>query len=103
MTRRVVYSPRSLRHLRSLYEWISSTGTPERAERFAVSILDFCDGLSEFPFVGIARDDILFGLRTIGYRHRVTIAFKPTDETVEIHGIYYGGRDFENRLQEDTD
>lgn len=103
MTRRVIFSPRSLRQLHSMYAWTSSTGSPDRAERFASGLLDFCDSLSVFPFIGTARDDILVGLRTIGFRHRVIIAFLVTEQYVEVHGIYYGGRDIETLLQEDSD
>lgn len=35
-------------------------------------------------------------MRTIGFRRRIVIAFAVTDETVEILGVYYGGRDYES-------
>ncbi len=37
----------------------------------------------------------------MGYRRRVLIAFFVTDNVVEIHGIYYGGRDYEALIRED--
>lgn len=67
------------------------------------AIFDYCDGLADFPLVGVARDDLRPGLRTIGFRRRVVIAFAVTDETVEIHGVFYGGRDYETLLRDDTD
>lgn len=66
------------------------------------AILDSCDRLKEFPFVGVARDDLRPGLRTLGFRRRVVIAFAVTDETVEIIGVYYGGRAYEALLTDDT-
>jgi toxin ParE1/3/4 len=39
------------------------------------------------------------GLRTIGFRRRVTIAFTVETNTVTILGVYYGGRDFETSLR----
>ena len=45
--------------------------------------------------IGLARDDLRPGLRTIGFRRRVVIAFAVHEETVEVHGVYYGGQDYE--------
>ncbi len=45
------------------------------------------------------RDDILEGLRTIGFERRVTIAFLTTVDRVLIEGIFYGGQDFESFLK----
>jgi len=44
---------------------------------------------------GQKRDDLLTGLRTIGFERRVTIAFVVTANAVLIEGIFYGGQDFE--------
>ena len=103
MTRKVTYSPRAGRQLRSLYDWLSRAGVPERAEQFVAGILSACEDLGLNPLIGVSRDDILPGLRTIGFRRRVTIAFVVLEKTVEIHGIYYGGRDFEALIHDDVD
>lgn len=49
------------------------------------------------------RDDIRPGLRTVGYKKRVVIAFAVLDGTVAIIGIFYGGRDYEIILAEAND
>lgn len=104
MTRRVVYSPRAQQQLTDLYLWIAEqSGFPDRAEGFVAAILTYCDGLTDFPMVGVARDDLRPGLRTIGFRRRVVIAFAVTHETVEMLGVYYGGRDYEAVLSASTD
>lgn len=96
MTRSVVYSPRARQQLTDLYLWIAEqSGYPDRAERFVSAIVDFCDAFAEFPMIGIARDDLRPDLRTIGFRRRVVIAFAVREETIEVHGVYYGGRDYE--------
>ena len=96
MTKSVVYSPRAKQQLTDLYLWIAQqSGYPERAQRYIFAILDFCDNLPEFPMIGIARDDLRPGLRTIGFRRRIVIAFAVNETTVAIHGIYYGGQDYE--------
>lgn len=48
------------------------------------------------------RDDLRPGLRTTAWRCRVTIAFAVEGTAVVIIGIFYGGRDFENLLSEDS-
>ena len=99
MSRTVVYSPRTRQQLTELYYWIAQqSGFPDRAERYVSAILDYCDSLSEFPMIGIARDDLRPGLRTIGFRRRIVIAFAVSEETVTIHGIYYGGQDYETLI-----
>jgi toxin ParE1/3/4 len=56
--------------------------------------------LAHAPMRGTKRDDILPGLRTIGFERRVTIAFRVLKARVEIVTIAYGGRDFESTLRE---
>ena len=50
-----------------------------------------------FPERGAQRDDLLPRLRPVGYRRRVTIAFRvdAASATVTILGVFYGGQDFE--------
>lgn len=42
-------------------------------------------------------------MSSVRARRRVTIAFVVTDDSVEIHGLYYGGRDYENLIDLDAD
>ena len=103
MTRhRVVLRPEALEQLDELYDYIADAGSSENAEKFTESILFFCEGLADFPYRGLARDDLRPGLRTIGFKRRVVVAYAVLDETVAIIGIYYGGRDHE-RLLGDTE
>ncbi|MFB6575780.1 type II toxin-antitoxin system RelE/ParE family toxin [Kocuria palustris] len=75
MSRSVVYSPRARQQLTELYYWITEqSGSPDLAEGFATAIIDYCDELADSPMIGLARDDIRPGLRTIGFRRRAVIA-----------------------------
>lgn len=103
MTRKVIYAPEAQRHLTELYNWIAEVSYPDRAERFVSAILDFCNGLASSPFIGTARAGIRPGMQTTGFRRRATIAFAVTDTTVEILGVYYGGRDYESLLIREAD
>jgi toxin ParE1/3/4 len=93
--REVVYSPEARQQLTDLYLWIADeSGYPDRAEGYVSAIFDFCDALAMHPFIGTAREDLRPGLRTVGFRRRVVIAFAVTDSNIEIHGVFYGGRDY---------
>ncbi|WOQ16881.1 type II toxin-antitoxin system RelE/ParE family toxin [Raineyella sp. W15-4] len=103
MTRRVVYSPRAQEQLDRLYLWIAEqSGLPDRAECYVSAILGYCDGLAEFPMIGIARDDLRAGLRTIGFLHRAVITFAVHETAIEIHGVYYGGQDYESLIADEN-
>jgi plasmid stabilization system protein ParE len=65
--------------------------------------VEACSALRSLPERGTRRDDIRPGLRTVGFRRRVTIVFQ-LDEmrpAVIIHGIFYGGQDFEAALRDE--
>jgi toxin ParE1/3/4 len=55
-------------------------------------ILDFIDGLVTFPEPGTVRQGNVPGLRIIGYRHSVSIAFVVKGDSVIILGIFHRGR-----------
>ena len=63
--------------------------------------MDYCENLQTFPHRGTRRDDLRPGLRTLGFRRRVTILFEVADDTVNIIGVYYGGQDYEANFQDD--
>lgn len=77
----------------------------EAGETVANTYLDrlyaACMSLAHVPERGTKRDDILPGLRTIGFERRVTIAFRVRKTRVEIVAIAYGGRNFEQTLREE--
>lgn len=100
---RVVFRREAIQQLEELYDYIAGAGSPENAARYTGAIVAYCEGLSDFPHRGSARDDIRPGLRTVGYKKRVVIAFAVLDDTVAVLGIFYGGRDYETVLAEAND
>ena len=100
---RVVFRREAIQHLEELYDYIAEAGSPEIAARYIEAIVTYYEGLTDFPHRGSARDDIRPGLRTIGYKKRVIIAFAILDDRVAILGIFYGGRDYETILAEAND
>jgi len=99
----IVFSPEAETDLLALYDYIAKEATPAIAIGFTGAIVDFCEGFSIFPNRGTRRDELRPGLRTVGFRHQVTIAFDVEGDTVSIIGIYYGGRDFEALFRGTTD
>jgi toxin ParE1/3/4 len=97
----IVVSPEARAQLDALYDYVDSAASPDIALGFNDAILDQLNKLSDFPSRGTKRDDILPGLRTIGFRKRVTIAFVVETTTVFVVGIFYGGQDFEAILRDD--
>jgi toxin ParE1/3/4 len=75
--------------------------SPAIAERFTGAIVDHCEGFDTFPQRGAQRDDLRPGLRTVGFRRRVTIAFTIDPDAVIIIGVFYGGQDYEAALKLD--
>jgi plasmid stabilization system protein ParE len=63
MNRRVQFAPEALDQLRRLEKRIADAGAPMTAERYVDSIVDFCMMLQTFPARGVARDDLLPGLK----------------------------------------
>jgi toxin ParE1/3/4 len=98
----VYFRPAAEADLVGLYEYIAETAG---STRIAVGYIDrieaACMALADFPERGTRRDDILPGLRTVGFERRATIAFRVLRKRVEIVTIAYGGRDFESSLRED--
>lgn len=95
---RVVFRPEALAQLEELYDFIAHAGSPGNAASFTEAIVSFCESLANFPYRGVSREDLRPGLRTIGYRKRVVIAYAVLNETVAIVGIFFGGRDHEHAL-----
>jgi toxin ParE1/3/4 len=102
----VIFTPRAERQLAHLYRYIADQSGEARAENYIGKIVATCHSLSTFPERGNKRDDVRPNLRTLGYAKRVTIAFSvnATTRAVGIHGVFYGGQDFEQALRDtDTD
>lgn len=98
----VIFTPRAEQQLDDLYRYISDNNGKVRADNYVGGIVADCLSLSTFPERGTKRDDIRPNLRTKGYARRVTIAFSVNvmTNTVVIHGVFYGGQDFESLLHD---
>ena len=92
----VIFTPRAERQIDELHRYITEhSGHESRADGYIQRIVDYCLSFRTIPLRGTARDDILPGLRVVGFERRVMIAFMVEADTVVIEGIFYGGQDFE--------
>lgn len=98
MAFRLVVAPEAREQLRSIYRYIAEQTGPRAALGFTRAILDHCRSLTTFPHRGTQRDDLRAGLRIVGFRRSVAIAFEVEGDVVRIGGIFYGGRDYEKLL-----
>jgi toxin ParE1/3/4 len=100
MAFRVVFTPYSEQQLQELYTDIMTKAGPATAIGYIERVTDYCLGLDTFPRRGRLRDDIRPGLRILGFERRITIAYAIEGDVVLIHGIFYGGQDFEEVLRD---
>ena len=96
---KVVFRDEANADLTAIYDYIASQSSPETAIGYIRRIQAACLALAHFPERGTKRDDILKGLRTIGFERRATIVFRVLRTRVEIVSIAYGGRSFEAGLR----
>lgn len=99
MTLQVVFRPQAEADLIGLYEYIAERSGFDIAGDYIGRIEEACMALATCPKRGTRRDDILRGLRAIGFERRVTIAFRVLQTEVEIVSIAYAGRNFEDDLK----
>ena len=79
---RLVFRQEALQQLEELHYFIADAGSPATAAGFTESIVAICEGLADFPYRGLAREDLRPGLRTIGFRKRAVIAYAMLNESV---------------------
>ena len=101
MAREIYFRPEAEADLIRLYDYIAEDTGATIAAGYIERIEAACLALANFPERGTRRDDLLPGLRTIGFERRATIAFRVLKTRVEIVTIAYGGKDFEGRLRKD--
>ena len=85
--------------LLNLYEAISAQAGIVIAGNYIDRIEAACLALQTSPLRGTRRDDILPGLRTVGFERRATIVFRVHGTRVTIVRVFYGGQDFEHALR----
>ena len=89
---RIRFSPEARDDLLALYDYIAEKSGRARAIAYIERIETYCLGFDRFPQRGVSRDDLLPGLRIVGFERRVTLAFHIDDDVVTFDRVLYGGR-----------
>ena len=89
----VVLSDDALSDLANIFEWIADAAGVVVAQAYVDRLKACCQGFSSFPERGTLRPQMRVGLRTIGFRRQVTIAFTVRENDVLILRIARRGRD----------
>lgn len=82
-----------LSDLDGIFEWIADAADVVVAQAYIDRLKAYCLSFALFPERGTLRPEMRAGLRTIGFRRRVTIAFTVRESDVLILRIARGGRD----------
>ena len=102
MTYTVVFSAAAETDLFAIYDYIAERAGHAIALRFVESIELYCRGFKDTPERGTRRDELLPGLRTVGFHRRATILFEVDRDAhmVVVHGVYYAGRSLQGWTDE---
>ena len=80
-------------------EWIASKASLQVAISYIERLETYCLGFDIASERGHRRDDVSPGLRIVGFERRVTIAFVADENQVTILRLFYGGQNWEDKLQ----
>ena len=78
--------------VRESQAWIAREKSVAVARRYIAALPEQCASLEVLPHRGTRRDDLLKGVRTMGFKRRVTIVFDVGESEVVIVAVLYGGR-----------
>jgi plasmid stabilization system protein ParE len=90
---RVILTSKSLDDLERIEGFIAMKSSAATAQRYVSSIRRFCETLRIAPHRGEPRAHLRKGLRSIGFKKRVSISFRVSDskKTVSVARIWYAG------------
>jgi len=91
----------ALEDLSAIRRHIADASGRSAADRFLCRVLQHFEGFASAPKRGVAREDLRPGLRVVGWRRVLTLAFVVDDAAaqVTILAVYYRGRDVEAALR----
>jgi len=93
MSYTIIFDVEARADLTELYEYLLLEAGERIARGYVDRLIDYCAAFETFPERGTRHENISPGLRTVGYRHKATVAFRIKDDTVTIMRIFHGGRE----------
>lgn len=103
MAHRIVFHTQAETELDKLYADIAAKAGFRIAGDFVDGILTFIDALTTFPKRGTVRESRIEGLRIIGYKRSISVAFVVRGDNVLILGVYAPGRDIDDAVLRERD
>ncbi|MET3858729.1 type II toxin-antitoxin system RelE/ParE family toxin [Rhizobium sp. OAE497] len=103
MAYRIIYHPEAEAELDRLYADIALEAGDWTAGDYVDGVISFIEGLETFPERGTVRESRITGLRIIGYRRSVSVAFSVRGDDVFILGVFARGRDVTDEILEGRD
>jgi toxin ParE1/3/4 len=97
----VIYHPQAEAELDKLYADIASEAGARIAGDYVDGVIAFIEAFKTFPERGTVRESRILGLRVIGYRRTISVAFSVQGNNVKILGVFARGRDITNELLEE--
>lgn len=103
MTYRIIYHPKAEAELDKLYDDLATEAGSVIAGDYVDGVITFIEALNIFPERGTVRTGAIPGLRIIGYRRSISVAFTVIGEEVLILGVFARGRDITDEVLEGRD
>lgn len=85
--------------LETIGQYLLEQATIDVAERHVEALLEQCGRLTTSPRCGSPRADLGRGVRSITYKHVVTIIYRVRGDTATVVGFFYRGRDLKRGLR----
>lgn len=95
---RLAYRPAALADLDAIYDFIEPEN-PIRALSFVKDIRTRCQTLCTHPQLGPARNDLGQDIRIYPMLGRIIVAYRITQDTIDIVRVFSGGQDYESILR----
>jgi toxin ParE1/3/4 len=104
-TFRIEFDEAALGDLADIRDFLTGARDADFAGEFLSRIFDWLSDFDTLPRRGTRRDDVRPGLRIIGWRRTLTVAFAVDEarETVTIFAVLYRGRDVDTVLRDRND
>jgi toxin ParE1/3/4 len=99
--RKVLFSDGFFVDLEGIHNQIAFLAWLTIAHAYIDRIETFCDGFDLASERGTRRDDLLPGLRVIGFEKRVSLLVRVMEDHVLFTRAFYGGQDWEAAFRED--
>jgi toxin ParE1/3/4 len=100
--RSLVWAPKARQDLLRIWGYYSRLASPEIADSLLHEIAERALGLSQRPFLGRPRTELMSGLRSI-LVHPYAVIYRVTDDAVEIVRVLHERRDLPTELKKDRD